>query len=170
MPARVNAWQYFWDTAEGVMTDMGEHYTDQMQWVLDTDDTGPLEFEAEGVFPDPTKFCSDTPITGVGHCKYANGVTGIMYQRGAFKDRYIRYIGDQGWIQVDDETDIVTAEPKSILSLKGCERRRLGRRLRPCAQPAQLHPQPHADHLQPGGRAPRDHHLPGLEYLPAARP
>ena len=36
-------------------------------------------------------------------------------QRGGFTDRYIRYIGDEGWIQVDDETDAVTAEPKSIL-------------------------------------------------------
>jgi len=119
IPARVNSWQYFWDTAEGVMTDMGCHYTDQMQWALDTDHTGPLEFETQGEFPDPTKFCSDTPITGVGRCKYANGVTGVMYQRGAFKDRYIRFIGSEGWIQVDDETDIVTAEPKSILGLKG---------------------------------------------------
>jgi predicted dehydrogenase len=119
VPARVNAWQYFWDTAEGVITDMGCHYTDQMQWALDTDHTGPLEFEAEGEFPDPARFCSDTIITGVGRCKYANGVTGLMYQRGAFKDRYIRYIGDEGWIQVDDETDIVTAKPESILSLKG---------------------------------------------------
>jgi predicted dehydrogenase len=119
VPARANAWQYFWDTAEGIMTDMGVHYTDQMQWALGTDNTGPVEFEAEGEFPDPTKFCSDTPITGVGRCKYANGVTGVMYQRGEFKDRYLRFIGDQGWIQVDDETDIVTAEPKSILSLKG---------------------------------------------------
>jgi predicted dehydrogenase len=119
VPARVNAWQYFWDTAEGVVTDMGCHYTDQMQWALDTDHTGPLEFEAKGELPDPAKFCSDTLITGVGRCTYANGVTGVMYQRGAFKDRYIRYIGTEGWIQVDDETDIVTAEPKSILSLKG---------------------------------------------------
>jgi predicted dehydrogenase len=119
VPARVNAWQYFWDTAEGVMADMGCHYTDQMQWALDTDHTGPLEFEAKGELPDPTKFCSDALITGVGRCTYANGVTGVMYQRAAFKDRYIRYIGTDGWIQVDDETDIVTAEPKSILSLKG---------------------------------------------------
>ncbi len=119
VPARVNAWQYFWDTAEGILTDMGCHYTDQMQWVLDTDNTGPLEFEAQGELPDPVKFCSDTPLTAVARCKYANGVTGLMYQRGAFKDRYIRFIGDDGWIQVDDETDVVTAEPKSILSLKG---------------------------------------------------
>jgi predicted dehydrogenase len=118
VPGRVNNWQYFWDTAEGVMTDMGCHYTDQMQWVLDTDQTGPTEFETTGELPDPAKFCSDAPITAVAQCKYANGVTGVMYQRGEFKDRYIKYIGDDGWIQVDDETDVVTAEPKSILSLK----------------------------------------------------
>jgi predicted dehydrogenase len=119
VPGRVNAWQYFWDTAEGIITDMGCHYTDQMQWVLGTDDTGPIEFEAEGELPDPKKFMSDAPITAAAKCKYANGVTGLMYSRGAFKDRYIRYIGDAGWIQVDDETDLITASPKSILSLKG---------------------------------------------------
>jgi len=119
VPGRVNAWQYFWDTAEGIITDMGCHYTDLMQWVLGTDDTGPVEFEAQGEFPDPTKFMSDAPITASAKCKYANGVTGLMYSRGLFKDRYIRYIGDAGWIQVDDETDLITASPKSILSLKG---------------------------------------------------
>jgi predicted dehydrogenase len=119
VPARVNNWQYFWDTAEGVMTDMGCHYTDQMQWVLETDQTGPVEFEASGELPDPAKYCSDAPVTGVARCRYANGITGMMYQRGEFKDRYIKYIGDGGWIQVDDETDVVTAEPKSILALKG---------------------------------------------------
>ena len=118
VPGRVNAWQYFWDTAEGILTDMGCHYTDQMQWVLGTDKGGPIEFEAEGELPDPAQFCSDTPITAVARCKYANGVAGVMYQRGEFKDRYIRFIGDAGWIQVDDETDIVTAEPKSLLERK----------------------------------------------------
>ncbi len=119
VPARVNAWQYFWDTAEGVLTDMGCHYTDQMQWTLGTDGTGPLEFEAAAEFPDPAKFCSDTPVTAAARCRYPGGVEGVMYQRGAFKDRYLRYIGDEGWIQVDDETDVVTAQPKTILGLKG---------------------------------------------------
>jgi hypothetical protein len=89
-----------------------------MQWVLSTDDTGPVEFECEGELPDPQKYCSDTPITATGKCVYANGVVGMMYQRREFKDRYIKYIGDEGWIQVDDETDVVTAHPKSILNLK----------------------------------------------------
>ena len=118
VPARVNGWQYFWDTAEGVLTDMGCHYTDQMQWTLGTDDTGPVEFEAQGELPDPARFCSDTPITATARCQYANGAAGLLYQRGEFKDRYLRYIGDEGWVQVDDETDRVTAEPKSILALR----------------------------------------------------
>lgn len=117
-PKRVNSWQYFWDTAEGIITDMGCHYTDQMQWTLGTDHTGPTEFETTGELPDPDKFMSDTPITAVAKCRYPDGVTGIIYQRAGFKDRYLRYIGDAGWIQVDDETDAVTAEPKSILDLR----------------------------------------------------
>jgi predicted dehydrogenase len=118
-PARVFNWQYFWDTAEGMLSDMGCHYTDQMQWVLGTDDTGPVEFEAQGTFPDPAKFCSETPVTAEARCRYANGVEGVMYQRAGFTDRYLRFIGDGGWVQVDDETDTVKAEPASILSLKG---------------------------------------------------
>jgi len=117
-PARVYNWQYFWDTAEGVLTDMGCHYTDQMQWVLGTDDTGPVEFESTGTFPDPAKSCSDTPLTAEARCRYANGVEGVMFQRAGFGDRYIRYIGEEGWVQVDDETDRVTAEPVSILKLQ----------------------------------------------------
>ena len=118
VPSRVNGWPYFFDTGDGMMTDMGCHYTDQMQWVLGTDDTGPIEFECSGVFPDPSKYMSDTMITGVGKCRYANGVTGIIYQRRSFSERYIKYIGDEGWIQVDDDTDQVKAYPESILSLR----------------------------------------------------
>jgi len=118
--ARVDNWACFWDTGEGMHTDMGTHYTDQMQWVLGTDHTGPVEFEtADLVWPDPVKYMSETAISGTFRCRYANGVQGVIYQRGAFKDRYIKYIGDEGWIQVDDETDLVTAQPRSILSLKG---------------------------------------------------
>jgi len=117
--ARVDNWTCFWDTGEGMHTDMGTHYTDQMQWVLGTDHTGPVEFETSDlVWPDPVKYMSETAISGTFRCRYANGINGVIYQRGGFNDRYIRYIGDEGWIQVDDNTDVVTANPKSILSLK----------------------------------------------------
>ena len=75
MPGRVNGWPYFWDTGEGMHTDMGTHYTDQMQWVLNTDDTGPLEFETRDmVWPDPAKYLSETALSGTFRCRYANGV------------------------------------------------------------------------------------------------
>lgn len=118
-PGRVNGWAYFWDTGEGMHTDMGTHYTDQMQWVLGTDDTMPVEFETSDlVWPDPKQWMSETAISGTFKCRYANGVQGILYQRGGFTERYIRYIGEEGWVQVDDETDVVTAEPKSILQTR----------------------------------------------------
>lgn len=116
VPGRAQNWTCFWDTGEGMHTDMGTHYTDQMQWVLGSDDTGPVAFEtSDVVWPDPARFMSETAISGTFRCTYGSGVKGVIYQRGAFKDRYIRYIGDEGWIQVDDETDLVTAHPASIL-------------------------------------------------------
>jgi predicted dehydrogenase len=111
-------WHYFWDTAEGMMTDMGCHYTDQMQWALGRDHTGPVEFENQGDFPDPKKFCSDTPITATAKCRYSDGVQAVMYQRGGFKERFIKFVGDEGWIRVDDDTDSVTGEPKSMLTFR----------------------------------------------------
>ncbi len=119
VPARVNGWNYFWDTGEGPIIGMGCHYTDQMQWTLKRDHTGPVEFEGHCEWPDPVKFMSETPVTAEVRCRYADGVVGVMYSRKTFTERYIRYIGDEGWIQVDDATDLVTAEPKSILDLQG---------------------------------------------------
>jgi predicted dehydrogenase len=120
VPGRVEGgnWNYFWDTGEGPIVGMGCHYTDQMQWALERDYTGPVEFEGRCTWPDPAKFMSDTPVTAEIRCRYADGVTGVMHSRGEFAERYIRYIGDEGWIQVDDETNAVTAEPKSILGLR----------------------------------------------------
>lgn len=114
--AHVNAWQYFWDTAEGILTDMGCHYTDMMQFALNTDDTGPVEYEGWAEFPEDAY--SETPIRGEVRCRYANGITAILQQRGGFTDRFIRFVGDEGWVQVDDETNIVTAEPASILKMR----------------------------------------------------
>ena len=120
VPARVNGanWNYFWDTGEGPIIGMGCHYTDQMQWALQRDHTGPVEFEGQCTWPDPAQFMSETPVLAEVRCRYADGIVGVMYSRKTFPERYIRFIGDEGWIQVDDETDAVTAEPKSLLGLR----------------------------------------------------
>ena len=120
-PNRVNVWYAFWDTSGGILIAMGCHYTDIAQWGLNMDDTGPVEYEGWAKYA-PNSM-ADTPITSEVNCRYANGVNLILRQQGAFAERYIRFIGDEGWIQVDDETNVVTAEPKSILKSRGISAR-----------------------------------------------
>jgi len=111
--ARVNGWNYFWDTGAGPIIGMGCHYTDIAQWGLQRDDTGPITYEGTATWK-PDAF-SDTPVTADCTCTYADGVKIVIRSSGKFADRYIRFVGTEGWIQVDDQTNAVTAEPKSIL-------------------------------------------------------
>jgi predicted dehydrogenase len=116
IPARVSGWNYFWDTGSGILLAMGCHYTDIAQWGLDTDHTGPIHYAGTAEFV-PNNF-ADVPVRAHTTCTYADGIKLEMISRGAFADRFIRFVGTDGWIQVDDETNVVTAEPKSILKTR----------------------------------------------------
>jgi predicted dehydrogenase len=134
--ARTSSWQYFWETAEGMLSDMGCHYTDQAQWTLGTDRTGPVDFETTGVLPDPEKFMSDTPITAEARCTYAGGITATMYQRRGFADRYPplrRRRGlDAAWTTRPTPSPPPTA---ALLALRTSRRGRL-------VEPHRPHPRP----------------------------
>jgi len=112
-PAYVNGWNYFWDVGAGPLIGMGCHYTDIAQWCLRRDDTGPVSYEGTATWK-PDAF-SETPVTAECCCTYADGVKIVLRSSGTFEARYIRFVGSEGWIQVDDQTNAVTAEPKSIL-------------------------------------------------------
>ncbi|NQT13694.1 MAG: Gfo/Idh/MocA family oxidoreductase, partial [Planctomycetes bacterium] len=111
--AYVGGWNYFWDVGAGPIVGMGCHYTDIAQWGLERDDTGPIAYEGTATWK-PDAF-SETPVTADCTCTYADGVKIVLRSSGTFQDRYIRFVGTEGWIQVDDQTDTVTAEPESIL-------------------------------------------------------
>lgn len=113
VPAYVNGWNYFWDTGGGPIIGMGCHYTDIAQWGLERDDTGPVLYEGTATWK-PEAF-SETPVTADCTCTYADGVKIALRSSGRFADRYIRFVGSEGWVQVDDETNAVTAEPQSLL-------------------------------------------------------
>jgi len=113
VPARVSGWNYFWDIGAGPLIGMGCHYTDIAQWGLQRDDTGPVAYEGTATWK-PDAF-SETPVTADCSCTYADGVKIVLRSSGTFQDRYIRFVGSEGWIQVDDQTNAVTAEPESIL-------------------------------------------------------
>ncbi|MHC4741366.1 MAG: Gfo/Idh/MocA family protein [Planctomycetota bacterium] len=117
VPARFNGWNYFWDTGGGTIIAMGCHYTDIAQWGLDTDDTGPVHYKGTAEFV-PGNFY-DVPKSAEVTCTYADGRKLICLSRNQFADRFIKFVGDEGWIQVDDHTNVVTAEPKSILKFRG---------------------------------------------------
>jgi predicted dehydrogenase len=109
----VNGWNYFWDTGAGPLIGMGCHYTDIAQWGLLRDDTGPVLYEGTATWKSDA--FSETPVTADCCCTYADGIKIVLHSSGTFQDRYIRFVGSEGWIQVDDETNTVTAEPRSIL-------------------------------------------------------
>ena len=119
--ARVSGWNYFWDTGGGPIIGMGCHYTDIAQWAHDSDDSGPVAYEGEATF-DPTAF-SETPVTAEVRCTYADGVKIVLRSSGTFEARYIRFVGSDGWVQVDDQTNVVTAKPDDILRLRGISAR-----------------------------------------------
>ena len=47
----------------------------------------------------------------------------VLRSSGTFDARYIRFVGPDGWIQVDDQTNVVTAEPKELLRLRAVSAR-----------------------------------------------
>ncbi|MHC4434751.1 MAG: Gfo/Idh/MocA family oxidoreductase, partial [Planctomycetota bacterium] len=113
IPTRVYGWNHFWGTGGGTLVNMGCHYTDIAQWGLGTDDTGPIHFEGTAKFV-PDNF-ADVPKSAEVTCTYADDTKLILRSYGAFEERFIRFVGTEGWIQVDDATNVVTAEPTSIV-------------------------------------------------------
>ena len=111
--ARVSGWNYFWDTGGGPLIGMGCHYTDIAQWGFQRDDTGPVAYEGTATWKHDA--FSETPVTAECTCTYADGVKIVLRSSGKFEDRYIRFVGSEGWIQVDDQTNAVTSEPQSIV-------------------------------------------------------
>ena len=116
---RVNGWRYVWDTGGGMVDGMGCHWTDLAQWAKQAEHTGPVKAEVEQVRWAPRKSLSEVPVSCRVALTYEDGVRCIMESKGKFEDRYIRFVGTDGWIQVDDATNLVTCEPASLLKVRG---------------------------------------------------
>ena len=106
---RVQLWRSHWDTAGGVIADMGAHYFDFAQWAHDSELSGPVEFQGTGVGPQGG--FTNVPFEVNVKARYADGVR-LLIRNGA---KGVRFDGDAGWIHLSDEGEL-TAEPKSILA------------------------------------------------------
>lgn len=81
----------------GMITGWGSHMHDIAQWGNNTDDTGLVEIEAKGDFPDRGSFDVHTKYHAEG--KWANGVKLISESGSAG----VRFEGESGWIFVSRE-------------------------------------------------------------------
>ena len=102
--------RFILDYSGGQMTNWGAHYLDIAQWGNDADDTGPVEIEGKGDFPESGLFTTSkkADITYT----YANGVKLLLKTGGG----NTRFEGSEGWVFVTRGK--IDAEPKSLLKEK----------------------------------------------------
>ena len=78
-PHRVHqSFRGYWDYDGGGLADMGQHYLDPVQYILDKDDTGPVEITADAPWPTHPDAVG---MWGTVRLKYADGDT-IILQSG----------------------------------------------------------------------------------------
>ena len=106
-------WNFRWikDYSGGQLTDWAGHHCDIAQWGMDTEYTGPVEIEGEGVYPREGLWDAVTEYRFV--CKYANGM--VMTVANSTKiPMGAKFIGSDGWVHVNRRE--INAEPASLLT------------------------------------------------------
>jgi predicted dehydrogenase len=101
-------WRNYYDFHGGAaLPEWGAHTVDLCQWAANTDDTTPVEFEADG---------------GTLYGKYKNGIKLVMRLSG-FKGEGkwnvpgtcpVRYEGDEGWVEAADTGKVAVSSPKLL--------------------------------------------------------
>ncbi len=112
-PARCH-WNFRWifDYSGGMLTDWGAHLIDIAQWGNDTENTGPVEVEGKGQFPERGLY--ETATEFHVECKYANGVLLTIDS----KQPSIRFEGTGGWIESAGWGGALKASSDEILQSK----------------------------------------------------
>jgi hypothetical protein len=98
---------------DGMITNWGAHLCDVAQWGNGTDRTGPVDVEGRGVSPPPGNLWNVLKTFEV-HYRYADGVR-MIYKT---ESPYVRFEGDDGWVQAHFGRGGIKAEPESVLDSK----------------------------------------------------
>lgn len=104
-------WLQIEQYCRGMITGWGSHMNDIAQWGNGTEDTGPVEIQANAAFPDRGLF--DVHTTYNSEAKYANGVR-LIQETG--DPAGVRFEGDKGWIFV--QRGAIDASDRDILRQK----------------------------------------------------
>lgn len=106
---RAGLWRNNWDTGAGPIADMGPHMFDFAQWAHDSEQTGPVEYEGEAVFPGDG--FADVPFDVNVRARYSDGVRLLMDSRA----KRTRFDGNWGWIELVDDTGVINGSSSKIL-------------------------------------------------------
>ena len=105
-------WRWNFDYSGGVLTDWGAHLINIAQWANNSDDTGPVEVQGTGDFPDFGAVWN-TPPTFRINCRYADGVTMEIWTEVPG----IKLEGTKGWLLMRGWRGNTTASDDSLLKL-----------------------------------------------------
>lgn len=100
--------------AQGMIANWGAHYFDVAQWANNTELSGPVEVEGQGMFP---KSLWNSMINFQVKYRYANGVE-MTCEQTPTSSASIKYIGSEGWIMVDGYPGTITTSNPKILTSK----------------------------------------------------
>ncbi len=100
--------------AQGMVANWGAHYFDVAQWANNSEYSGPIEIEGNGVFP---RSLWNTMINFDITYRYANDVILTCKQTPTSKPS-IKYIGSNGWIFVDGFPGTISASDHKIADSK----------------------------------------------------
>jgi len=123
IPARVHYnWRWNFDYSGGVLTDWGSHLINIAQWANNTDDTGPVEVQGEGKFPDFKEPWNTAPEFRINY-RYANGVTMEVWSEVPG----VKFEGTKGWLLMRGWRAAIQASDEKLLNLKFEGNKNLGR-------------------------------------------
>jgi predicted dehydrogenase len=93
-------WRWNYNTGGGQLMDWIGHHCDIAHWGMDADNSGPLEVEGHGDFPDPEAIWNTCTKYRI-ELKYPNDIT--MTIAGGYPDIRggTKWIGTEGWVWVD---------------------------------------------------------------------
>jgi len=115
--------RYNLDYAGGQTTNWGAHYLDIAQWALGMDESGPVEVEGFGIFPQSGLFTAPTRVDFT--VRYADGTPmHVRTRTDGVYDGNIIFHGETGWINVS-RSKLVASDPKLLKTKFGAGDTRL---------------------------------------------
>jgi predicted dehydrogenase len=105
-------WRWNFDYSGGVLTDWGAHLINIAQWANNSDDTGPVEVQGTGDFPDFGAVWNTAPTFRI-NCRYANDVTMEIWTEVPG----IKLEGTKGWLLLRGWRGNTTASDEGLLNL-----------------------------------------------------